>query len=527
MLKLIFELEVHQTELQLQNEELVLAKEAEREAANNYRELYDFAPVGYLTLSQDGRIQKLNLKCARMLGKDRGLLNNSNFNFFLSDSSRKTLKEFLLLVFSGLAKESCQLDLISESSSPIHVQAEGILSENTRECFITLTDITDNVNAARTLDLINRKLESILEAADEGILGIDMSGNIIFVNRKALELLGFSHEELIGHNAHKSFQHHRQDGKAYSPLHSLIMEVIYSGHPQSGEEYFWRKDGTGFQVDLSSFPLMNNEKIEGAVITFRDITERKDAELKLLELNEALDEKVKERTSQLVTSNKQMESFTYSISHDLRAPLRHIVGFISLLKEMQMESMSDEEHKYMDIIGNAAQEMGQLIDALLSFSRLNRAEVHIHKFNSNKLVKEVVEFFEPETIGRNIEFRISELPSMIGDEQLIKQVWLNLISNAIKYTGKKDSAIIEIGSKQNQGKTEFFVRDNGCGFDMRYADKLFGVFHRFHRVTDYEGIGIGLANVKSIVTRHGGECRAEGKLDEGATFYFTLTSLES
>ena len=223
----------------------------------------------------------------------------------------------------------------------------------------------------------------------------------------------------------------------------------------------------------------------------------------------------------LKAANEGLEAFSYSVSHDLRTPLRHISSFIGLLKELKT-SGTDEEIKYMDIISEGVREMEKLIEALLSFSRLKRAELRKTIINTGSMVNQVITFFKPDTQNRDISFNIGQMHDCEGDEQLIKQVWVNLISNAIKYTGKKAAAIIEIGSYSGENEITYFIKDNGAGFDPKYAKKLFGVFKRLHKASDFEGVGIGLANVNSIIARHGGRCSAEGEVDKGATFFFSL-----
>ena len=262
------------------------------------------------------------------------------------------------------------------------------------------------------------------------------------------------------------------------------------------------------------------EKTNLELIAAKEKTE--ESERKLSRLNAELEHRVNNRTSQLEAVNKELEAFSYSVSHDLRAPLRHISGFIEMLKELRTGHSSDEELRYLKIISEGASEMGKLINALLSFSKLNRTELRKTTVRTSVIIKEVIKFFEPETKDRNLTFHIGEIPDSEGDEQLLKQVWINLISNAIKYTRKKPEAIIEIGSSVAERETTYFVKDNGAGFDMHYAKKLFGVFQRLHKQSDFEGVGIGLANVNSIVTRHGGRCSAEGEVGKGATFFFCL-----
>ncbi len=244
--------------------------------------------------------------------------------------------------------------------------------------------------------------------------------------------------------------------------------------------------------------------------------------ISLEKLNEELEQRVIQRTSQLKRANQELEAFSYSVSHDLRAPLRHIKGYIDLLMDLNTNQRSEDEIHYLKVIVGGASEMEKLIDALLSFSKLNSAELRKTHIDSMAMIKQVIKLLEPETQNRNITFHLGQIHDCEGDEQLLKQVWINLISNAIKYTGKKEEAIIEIGSVRNDEEIDFFVKDNGAGFDNKYAGKLFTVFKRLHKPGDFNGIGIGLAIVNSIVTRHGGRCSGNGEVGMGATFRFYL-----
>ena len=226
------------------------------------------------------------------------------------------------------------------------------------------------------------------------------------------------------------------------------------------------------------------------------------------------------------TANKELEAFSYSVSHDLRAPLRHIGGFVDLMIKNNSTQLDENGLRHLNIILKASQEMGNLIDALLTFSRLSRSELQKTIINSKSLVNRIIKTFSDELADRNIEINISELSEIKGDEPLISQVWVNLVSNALKYSRKKEKTVIDIGSKIENDLTIFFIRDNGAGFDMKFADKLFGVFQRLHKTRDFEGIGIGLANVNRIVMRHGGTCWAKGEVDKGATFYFSLPNIQ-
>jgi signal transduction histidine kinase len=248
---------------------------------------------------------------------------------------------------------------------------------------------------------------------------------------------------------------------------------------------------------------------------------------KIHELNLALEHRVIERTAQLEEANKELESFTYSVAHDLRAPLRHIAGFSGILVEEFSASLSAEAQRYLQRIHDGTRKMGQLVDELLSLAQVGRQAPKLRNVDLNSIVKEVIGILEPDLEGRQVEWRIADLPFVECDPTLVKQVFQNLLSNALKYSRPRRQAVIEIGQTQREGHSAIFVRDNGVGFDMKYADKLFGVFQRLHRAEDFEGTGVGLATVQRIIKKHHGRVWAEAQLDKGATFYFTLGGMQT
>jgi light-regulated signal transduction histidine kinase (bacteriophytochrome) len=255
-----------------------------------------------------------------------------------------------------------------------------------------------------------------------------------------------------------------------------------------------------------------------------EIKERKQAEKELGRYREHLEELVRGRTAQLEAANKEMHDFTYTMSHDLRAPLRHIDGFMELLQKKAGTAIDEQGRHCMEAISDAARKMGLLIDGLLSFSRMGRSLVpSFQKVALEEMVRDILGQFEPGAGARKIDWRIGDLPVVRGDEAMLRVVLVNLISNALKFTRPREKATIEIGSMADQtGETVIFVRDNGVGFDMTHADKLFGVFQRLHHVDEFEGTGIGLANVRRIIALHGGRTWAQGEPDQGAAFYFAL-----
>jgi signal transduction histidine kinase len=240
-----------------------------------------------------------------------------------------------------------------------------------------------------------------------------------------------------------------------------------------------------------------------------------------------LNQELARRATELEASNKELESFAYSVSHDLRAPLRHVVGYSELLQKQASSALDDRSRRFIQTILESAKRMGNLIDDLLAFSRIGRAETRKTQVNLGQLVKDVVTEIGPETRGRDIAWKINTLPVCYADRSMLRLAMVNLVSNAVKFTRMRTPAEIEIGCVgQTENGVEIFVRDNGAGFDMQYVNKLFGVFQRLHRSDEFEGTGIGLATVQRIIHRHGGNVRAEGAVDQGATFYFSLPTAQ-
>ena len=260
----------------------------------------------------------------------------------------------------------------------------------------------------------------------------------------------------------------------------------------------------------------------GILLTVNDVTARKRYEQRIGELNEDLERQV----AQVSDVNRELESFSYSVSHDLRAPLRHIAGFADKLGIQIGASADERAHHYLEVISESARRMSNLIEDLLDYSRLGRSALRAEPVNFNALVAELVAMLEGSYEGRSIEWRIAELPLVIGDAAMLRQVWQNLLSNAVKYTSRREHAVIEVGrAESSNAETVFFVRDNGTGFDMTYAGKLFGVFQRLHKASEFAGTGIGLANVRRIINRHGGRTWAEAEPDKGATLFFSLPAV--
>lgn len=355
---------------------------------------------------------------------------------------------------------------------------------------------------------------SLLDLTHDSIFVRDMSNSITYWNRGAQELYGWTPGQSIGRRSHDLL-------RTVFPvaLEDINAELLRTGRWE-GELKHTKSDGATVTVS-SRWSLRRDDNDRPAAIleTNNDISDQKRREEEICGLNAEL----AKWSAELEAANKELEAFAYSVSHDLRAPLRHMAGFAELLQKKASSVLDDKSQRYMTMILESAKRMGDLIDDLLAFSRMGRVEAQMTLVDLDQLAKEVVSELRQETVGREIVWRIESLPTCYGDRSMLRVVLVNLVSNAIKFTRQRARAEIEIGcTKGSEDKAAVFIRDNGAGFDMKYVHKLFGVFQRLHHADEFEGTGIGLATVQRIIHRHGGKVRAEGAVDQGATFYFSV-----
>jgi PAS domain S-box-containing protein len=356
-----------------------------------------------------------------------------------------------------------------------------------------------------------------VESSDDAVIGKDLEGRVVSWNRGAERMFGYNAEEMLGQTISVLLA---PDGQAQE---NEVLEKVRRGEIARYETLRVCKDRRIIHISLTVSPIHDERgEIIGASSISRDITQRKLAEEENARLRNELEQRVRERTAELEAANREMEAFTYSVAHDLRAPLRHMDAFANVLKSDFADSLDPQAGKYIDKIVTGSQNMGRLVDDLLNLARVGRQELKKQLTSLNELLDQVLDELKEETRGRDIKWQINQLPRLECDPGLVRQVFANLLSNAVKYSRPRARAVIEVGSFDRDGSKVIYVRDNGVGFNMKYANKLFGVFQRLHRPEEFEGTGVGLATVERIIRKHGGRIWAEAELDKGATFFFTL-----
>lgn len=366
-----------------------------------------------------------------------------------------------------------------------------------------------------------QRLGGIVHSISDGFIVFDREWRVLYANKRAAEIGGILPGQLIGRSIWECFPE-LEGTEFWQNIHQAMQEQRYINF-----EYYSVQQQRWFEH--SAYPLA-----EGLTLVTRDVTDRKRrreqleaAKAQIERMNTQLEQRVEERTAELNATIRELEAFSYSVSHDLRAPLRAIDGFSKMLDEDYQSKLDSEGRRILDVIRNSTVKMGHLVDGLLAFSRLGRQPMGSTEVDMTELARDAFsEVLGPDS-NRHVQFSVHELPHAHGDLVLLRQVFVNLLSNALKFTRDRDPAIIEVGSKVEVNQNVFYVKDNGVGFDMRYADKLFGVFQRLHAVTEFEGTGLGLAIVQRIVHRHGGRVWAEGAVGHGATLYFSLPIVKS
>jgi PAS domain S-box-containing protein len=487
-----------------------------------FRNLLEAAPDGMVIVNNDGVIQLVNAQTEKLFGYARAELIGQKVEMLVPSryqgrhvADRKgyaraphTRSMGAGLELFGRRKDGSEFPL-EISLSPLETSEGTLLSSAIR-------DISERKRTEEALQENDEKLRLLIRGVkDYAILMLDSEGRVTTWTEAAERIQGYKAEEIVGQHFSKFYT--REAIAQDKPSRELKIAAAEGRSEEEG----WRvrKDGSRFWANVVITSLRDkNGRLRGFGKVTRDITERKRAE----EEAEVQRRELARSNAELTAVNKELETFSYSVSHDLRAPLRHIDGFARILKDEHSAELSKDGARYLDRVLEATTHMGQLVDDMLNLARIGRKEMNRQPVQLDELVREAMADLPPEIEERQIEWRIEPLPEASCDAGLLKLVFVNLLSNAAKFSKTRQPAVIEVGTQQTHNGTAFFVRDNGVGFDPKYADKLFGVFQRLHRQEDFEGTGVGLATVQRIIHRHGGEIWAESEPGRGATFFFTL-----
>ncbi len=492
------------------------AEEAARRANAYNRSLIEASLDPLVTISPDGKVTDVNSATEKVTGRTCAELIGTDFSNYFTDPAKA--RAGYQQVFREGSVHDYELEIRHRDGrlTPVLYNATVYRDESggIGGVFAAARDITEKKRAQRVVEAERQRFNNMLEELPVYLVLLTPDYHVPFAN-------GFFRERFGESKGRRCYEY--LFGRQEPCEVCETFRVLKTGAPHAWE---WTgPDGRNYEV--SDFPFRDADGSPLILEMGIDVTERKRAEAEVRKLNESLEQRVRERTAELEAANKEMEAFTYSVSHDLRAPLRHVDGFSSLLSEEFAAQLPEDARHYVDRIAQGTRQMGQLVDDLLNLSRVGRTELRLQITGLGSLVEEIIGELKAENPDRPIEWRVGSLPYIECDPSLIKQVLTNLLSNAVKFTRPREAPVIEVGTRHQDGSEVVFVRDNGVGFSMKYADKLFGVFQRLHRSQDFEGTGVGLATVQRIVQKHGGRAWGEGELNQGATFYFTLPGMVS
>ncbi|MFA6598395.1 MAG: PAS domain S-box protein [Ignavibacteriaceae bacterium] len=503
--------------------EIKKAEKAICESEEKYRTLVSQSPDGIFIFDLNGNFISANRAMYETLGYNEQEFLAMNIWDIIPKEYETLHKSRLKKIFEeGGIDQSAEYKVIGKDGSEFIVDISSVPYLQNGKCVGiqgVARDITIQKKAELAIKESEEKYRKLVQASPDGITIIGQDGKITYFSPKIKEIFAIADDSsVIGSDA-LNWIADEDRPKAANNMRELFQNNI----PNVYRYKLLKHDGTVFYGEVSGAPLLDaNSNLTAMIAITRDVTESVKALEEIQILNTTLEERVRERTSQLETTNKELESFSYSVSHDLRAPLRGIDGFSNILFEDYTDKLGEEGNRIINVIRKNTQKMGHLIDDLLAFSRIGSRDLVKAEIDMSNLANSVFLEITSKHEREKISFSISNLPYSKGDPSMIRQLWTNILSNAVKFSSKKEKSIIEVTNKMENGKIVYCVCDNGIGFDMKYYNKLFGVFHRLHREDEFQGTGVGLAIAKRIVTKHGGTIWAESEINVGTTFYFTV-----
>lgn len=503
------------------------AEEALRRSEARKSLILESAQDAIVTIDQQGKIIDWNPAAGDTFGYSRAIALGRSFSDLLTppandELGRKGLARYLQTGRGRLLGQRMELMGLRANGAefPIELTLTHIASDDGMVFTSFIRDITERRRTEEALRKSEERFRLLVEGVEDyAIYMLDTHGRVTTWNTGAERIHGFRTQEIIGRRFQRFYT--TDDAERKKPDQALA--VATSEGRYQDEHWLVRKNGAPFWASFVITALRDDTgKLTGFSTIARDVTKRKNAEDEIRRLNAALERQVKERTAELHAAYSEMEAFSYSISHDLRAPLIHIAGFVEMLKSDLGPKLDDRSRRHLETICSSTEHMGRMIAELLSLSRLGRAEMHKVRLSLTELIRDVQREVSAPLQNRAIVWNVGELPEVTGDPVLLRQALAHLLANAVKFTSRRADATIEIGASSSDTEDVIFIRDNGAGFDPRYASKLFGVFQRLHPATEFEGSGIGLAKTRRIIQRHGGRVWAESAPNAGATFFFSL-----
>jgi PAS domain S-box-containing protein len=467
--------------------------------------------------SLSGTVTSWNAGAEAMYGYSLGEASGRHVEMLIPDSRRAESRWVDEQVRAGERVEALETDRRGRDGRIIRVSVTAWPVTDDSGTIVGAAELARDISELERARLHFRR---VFEAAPSAMLLVGPDGTIVRANPTAATYFGYSQDELAGTAIDalvpcRVRAHHARLRQAY------VAAPTTRPMGEGRDLFARRRDGTEFPVEVALTPIVDSDDVQ-VLASVVDITRRKAVEQNLVDLNASLEQRVADRTADLERANHELEAFAYSVSHDLRAPLRYIDGYVRLLAEDAGPRLLPGDHRTLDVVAGAVREMGRLIDDLLEFSRMGRCELSQDEVDMERIVDDVWDRLRSREPARDVEWTRGALPAAAGDRAMLGLVWENLLSNALKYAKSGTPAAITVTGEQAGHHNEYGVKDNGIGFEPRHAEQIFGVFERLHAASEYEGTGIGLANVRRIVERHGGRVWAEGRSGEGAVFRFAL-----